>query len=267
MNRQMSASGRAAPVVPNEQSSTNASVQGHSPAGPITIKPKRLSSEDLKKLKDVWTKKAESQKARLERSAQDGYEIALSIADVQDQPRDVKRAYTKALFGDDAATASVYKTIGQCALLHEESTKNVIGVLPVNAAIQFARMGPETQSDVLSWFRDHPEKKPSKRTLREARKAAGELRSITPTTGADNPSKHLETDGLLMEGANAEELGADWIAVIRPLSSQLISTWDNAKQQAALQYLNELSGELTKHGMALELSPQAARINGVLNDS
>jgi len=139
-------------------------------------KQKRLTEHELAEKMSSWTAKAERHKASLEKSNEHGYVIALEVVAVDRQPKMVKKVYLTTLFGDDyQSDASVYRTAGKCTLLHEESTKAVIGCLPINVAIQFARMKVDVQTKVLDYFRAHPGQQPSKESLKAARRA-GEMK-------------------------------------------------------------------------------------------
>jgi hypothetical protein len=205
--------------------------------------------------------------ARLERSAEDDYDIALSVDAVQSKPRPVKRAYLETLFGTDKSLASVYRKVGKCSLLHEESTINVIGRLRIHVAVQFARMQADTQSKVLDWFRKHPGAKPSKENLKEARRAAGEVKPKPASTSPKHDAVADRPEILRAKDTSTEGLGTNCLAWIRPSTSEPMSTWDETKKRAALQHLNRLRDSLPKYGMELDFSPEAARADADLRDN
>ena len=204
----------------------------------------RLTEKEVAERVSSWTTKAEEHKACLEKSNEDGYAIALEVVAVDGQPRKVKKAYLTTLFGDDYdSDASVYRTVGECTLLHEESTKAVFGCLPIHVAVQFARMELEVQTKVLDYFRANPGRQPSKASLKAARRA-GEMKPVKPSA-----SKQQTISEEPLRRPSQKEL-----ATIEPLDNEPFDEWEASKQQKAVARLQRTHRDAPTVGLRLELA-------------
>jgi hypothetical protein len=204
----------------------------------------QLTGQELAERVTSWKTKAEEQSACLEKSHNDRYAIALDVAAVDRQPAEVKAAYLETLFGKvDAPLASVYRTVGNCTLLHEKSTKAVIGCLPIHVAIQFARMEPDLQTKVLDYFRVNPELKPSKESLRKARRA-GQIKQAKPAAS----KQQVDSDEARRLSSRNE------LAFITSADNEPFDEWEQSKQQKAVAWLQKAQREAVTVGLKLELA-------------
>ena len=207
-------------------------------------KHQQLTEQELAERVTSWKTKAEEQSACLEKSHNDRYVIALDVAAVDRQPAEVKAAYLETLFGKvDAPLASVYRTVGNCTLLHEKSTKAVIGCLPIHVAIQFARMEPDLQTKVLDYFRANPQLKPSKESLRKARRA-GQIKQEKPAAskqqvGSDEAPRPSSPNAL---------------AFITCADNEPFDEWEASKLQNVVEWLRTAQTEAATVGLRIEVA-------------
>jgi hypothetical protein len=199
---------------------------------------------------NAWVDKAKKQRARLEKSYADGYAIALDVVAADSQRPQVKSAYLETLFGTmDTPRVSVYRTVGKCTLLHQESTKAVIGYLPIHVAIQFARMKVDVQRKVLDYFRAHPGEPPSKESLKAARRA-GEMKQAKEIRQAKSTASKQQVDS-----DEARRLSSrNELACIASADNEPFDEWEQSKQEKAVAWLQKAQREAVTVGLKLELA-------------
>jgi hypothetical protein len=216
-------------------------------------KQERLTEQEVAEKVNSWTIKAKEHKACLEKSNEDGYAIALEVVAVDRQPREVKSAYLETLFGKiKAPVVSTYRRVGKCTLLHQESTKAVIGCLPINVAVQFARMKPTLQSKILDYFRARG-LKPSRESLKEARREAGEMKPVKPSASKQ-------------QTISEEPPRPPWrkeLATIEPLGNEPFNEWEASRQEKAVAWLQRTQRDAPTVGLKLELAEALNPTDGI----
>jgi hypothetical protein len=104
-------------------------------------------------------------------------------------------------------------------------------------------MEPDLQTKVLDYFRVNPELKPSKESLRKARRA-GQIKQAKPAAS----KQQVDSDEARRLSSRNE------LAFITSADNEPFDEWEQSKQQKAVAWLQKAQREAVTVGLKLELA-------------